>query len=328
MRVFITGATGYIGAHLAFQLATQGYNVKALHRSRNTTGLLLHPHIEWVEGDILDKPTLLKCMKNCTHAFHLAAFAKVWAKDSSLYYKVNVEGTANVLEAAAANDIERIVFTSTCGVMGPSGERPIKETDPRTIPFFNDYERSKFEAEQVVHQWNKQGLDIVTVNPPRVYGAGVLSESNAVTRLIQRFLKGRFRIIPGNGKTAGCYAYINDVVQGHILAMMQGKTGERYILGGENITYHDFFATLQRLSGIHFRMFPVPVPIIQAIANLELLKSRLTGKPPLITPQWAKKLYYSWKLSSDKAIQQLGYGITPFEQGMQETINWVKANCL
>ena len=149
MNIFITGATGYVGNNLANRLAGEGHTVHALCRSSNKKSLLAHPNIKTFEGDITDMTSIEHAMKGCVQAYHLAAFARVWSKDPSLFYKLNVEGTKNVLEAAKKLDVKNIVFTSTGGVLGPSNGRPVKEDDERYGNVFNEYEDTKTQAENL-----------------------------------------------------------------------------------------------------------------------------------------------------------------------------------
>jgi nucleoside-diphosphate-sugar epimerase len=203
MKIFITGATGYIGNNLAKKLADDGNILHALCRNENTN-LLSHLNIKIFKGDITDRQSIEKAMQDCEQLYHLAAYARVWSKDSSIFYKLNVEGLKNVLDAAKNFSIKKIVFTSTAGTLGPSGARPVKEDDERIGEPFTEYEITKTQAEILCREYcNKFGMHIVMVNPPRIYGHGIITESNAVTRLIKLYMAGKWKIIPGDGKRTG-----------------------------------------------------------------------------------------------------------------------------
>lgn len=327
MRIFVTGATGYIGNHLALRLAEEGNIVHALSRSAQKNYLLSHPNIKIFEGDITDILSLEKAMQGCEQVYHLAAFARVWAKDPKVFYQLNVEATKHVLDVAKSNGVSKIVFTSTAGVLGPSGNRPVKEEDARIGEVMNDYEETKTEAEALCRRYVKDhGMHIVIVNPPRVYGPGVESESNAVSKLIKLYLKGRWRIMPGDGKRTGSYVHVKDVVNGHILAMQKGRSGERYILGGENASYNQFFQTLAKVTGKKVRLFNLPIPLMMLACNVMMIRTKLTGMPPLLTPTWVKKYFYDWSLSSEKAQRELNYTFIPLEEGLRQTVEWIKQN--
>jgi nucleoside-diphosphate-sugar epimerase len=324
MKIFITGATGYIGNNLAKKLADEGNILHALCRNKNTH-LLSHPNIKIFKGDITDRQSIEKAMDDCEQIYHLAAYARVWSKDPSIFYKLNVEGLKNVLDAAKNFSIKKIVFTSTAGTLGPSGSRPVKEDDERIGKEFTEYEITKTQAEILCAAYcNKYGMHIVMVNPPRIYGHGIITESNAVTRLIKLYMAGKWKIIPGDGKRTGSYVYIDDIVNGHILAMQNGRSGERYILGGENVSYNKFFELLATITGKKIGLIKLPVWAMMLAGNAMQLYSKVTGKPPLLTPPWIKKYYYDWSLSSEKAQRELGYTYISLEEGLQKTVDWLK----
>ncbi|MEX6686636.1 SDR family oxidoreductase [Danxiaibacter flavus] len=325
MRIFITGATGYIGNNLALRLAREGNTVHALIRSVNKAPLLNHPNIKLFEGDITEPDSLEKAMEGCEQVYHLAAFARVWAKDVSTFYKMNVEATRFVLDAARKCGVQKIVFTSTGGVLGPSGSHPVKEDDARLGNVFNEYEDTKTQAEELCKEYcNKYGMHIVIVNPPRIYGPGIESESNAVTRLTKLYMSGRWKIMPGDGTKTGSYVYIDDIVNGHILAMQRGRSGERYILSGVNASYNEFFDILGDITGKKLKLINLPVWAMMLAGYALMIRTKLTGKAPLLTPKWIKKYFYNWSLSCEKAERELGYTYIPLKEGLQKTVDWIK----
>lgn len=324
MKVLVTGATGFIGRQLTLALANAGYEVKALCRNTDHPYLIRHPNIEPVLGNILYKQTLARAMEGCEQVYHTAAMAKMWCRNPDDYHETNVTGTRNVLEAATKAGVQKLVYTSTCGVWGPTIKHPMTETDPRITGFPIAYERTKYLAELEVQNFVKQGLPIVIVNPSRVYGEGPITDSNTVGKMVSGYLKGRWRFIPGNGEQVANYAFLDDVVAGHIAAMCKGIPGERYILGGHDISFNDFFKTLQEVSGKQLNMIRIPLKLIQFYSLLEWLKTRLTGIPPIFLPEFAERLKYDQKYSSNKAIAQLNYCITPFAEGLGKTVNYLK----
>lgn len=325
MTIFITGATGYIGNNLAMRLANEGHTIHALCRDAGKKHLLQHPNIHIFNGDILNPPIVEQAMAGCRQVYHLAAFARVWAKNPDTYYSMNVEGTRIILDAAKKLGVEKVVFTSTAGVLGPSGNRPVKENDPRIGDVMNEYEDSKTQAEALCRQYCiEHGMHIVMVNPPRIYGPGIETESNAVTKLAKLYIQGKWKIMPGDGTKTGSYVYIDDVVNGHILAMEKGRSGERYILSGVNASYRQFFDVLASVTGKKFRLFNLPVWAMLVAGGAMMLRTTLTGKAPLLTPKWIKKYLYNWSLSCAKAQQELGYTYIPLREGLQKTVNWLK----
>lgn len=326
MNCFLTGANGFIGQRLAERLSAEGHKVKCLVRSpEKFTSLSVLPGVTAVTGDLGDISALEKGVSGCDTVFHLAAFAKPWSKDKSLPYRVNVTGTENLLKASLRAGVKRFVFTSSAAVIGPSpGVDPIDESFPRSVPFFNEYEETKAAAEALVIDYCRNGMETVIVNPPRVYGPGPVNESNSLTKMIRLYHLGRWRILPGDGTCIGCYVMVDDVVNGHILAALRGKPGHRYILGGENLTFRQFFDILAEVTGRRHWLLPFPVGLMVAVAQVMEWQATVTGIPPMITAQWVKKYLNHWSLSSQKAMTDLGYSVTPLREGVKTTLEWLR----
>ena len=323
MSIFITGGTGYIGAHLLKKLTDSDETIHVLVRSKKKASDIEHPNIAIFEGDIMNKESIKEAMKGCSKVYHLAAFAKVWAKDPKTYFDINVTATVNVLEAAQELGVSKVIVTSTAGVYGASVSDDITETYVRDFDFFNEYESSKAISESRIKDFVIAGLDVSIVSPTRVYGPYLFGEPQSVTQLIQKYVKGKWRIIPGDGTKVGNYVFIDDVVDGHILAMENGKKGHTYILGGENHDYNSFFKILAIESGIHRKMIKLPIGLQMMFARIQLLKIPFGGTP-LITPKWIAKGKYDWKVDSSKALNELGLKITSLKEGIKKTIDWVE----
>ncbi len=326
MNCFLTGANGFIGQRLAERLSAEGHTIRCLIRSPEKFNALSHlPGVTSHIGDLDDIDILTVGVRGCDTIFHLAAYAKPWSKDKRLSHRVNVTGTENLLRAALHNGVKRFVFTSSAAVIGPSpGVDPIDESFPRYVPYFNEYEETKAAGEDLVRSYNRDGLETVIVNPPRVYGPGPVNESNSLTKMIRLYALGKWRILPGDGTCVGSYVFVDDVVSGHILAAIHGRPGERYALGGENLSFHQFFGTLAEVTGKRRLLIPFPVWMMSAIATVMEWQAALTGWPPLITAAWVKKYLNHWSLSSDKAMRELGYTITPLHAGVRITLEWLK----
>lgn len=324
MRVFVTGATGFIGKKLVSELIRGGYTVHCLYRDESKTDGLNHKSIKLFKGDILDYRSLKRAVSGCDGVIHTAAFTGMWAKNSIDISHPNVDGTVNVLEATLSANAREVVITSTAGLFGPSIRGLIDEDQVSTMSFFTTYEETKKRAEEKAANFIDEGLNIRFVYPTRVYGPGPLNDSNSVTRIIKLYVAGKWRIIPGNGRSIGNYVYIDDVVKGHVLALEKGKKGEKYILGGENVTYDNFFNLLSDLSGKKYSLYHLPLPVMLSIAYLSTGFSSITNSRPLITPGLVKKYNFSWNTSSQKAEHDLGYSITPLREGIAETIRWLE----
>ena len=328
MAILITGSTGYIGSKLTAKLALQGHRVHLLCRTSPTLPQFQKPNIKVFIGDITDAESIRPALENVDRVYHLAAYARLWAKDASVFHRFNVKGTENVLNEAKRSGVLKVVYTSTAGVIGPSNDKPMTETDPRITGFFNLYEETKSQAEAVAMDYAKQGLNICILNPSRIYGPGLDTGSNPVTKIVELYMKEKWKLIPGSGNDIGSYPYIDDVVDGHISAMEKGRSGERYILGGVNVTFNELMSAIKKYSGIEKKLRHIPFPVLNAVSHLMLWNAKITGKYPMITPDWVAKYKYDWALNSSKAVNELGYTIRPFEEGIKETVEWVKQNRL
>jgi farnesol dehydrogenase len=324
MRVFVSGATGFIGIQLVKRLVEQGHEVHALYRSESKADPIRLSGVNLFKGDILDPGSLELSLAGCKEAYHTAAFAGVRAQDRDLIYRLNVDGALNVVESAGKQGIRRVVLTSTAGILGPSENEAVHESSPPPLSFFTDYETSKFRLEQKLLGPKEGNPEVVIVNPTRVYGPGYLSESNGVTRMIKQYMQGTWRFLPGDGRSSGNYVHVEDVVTGHLLAMQKGNPGERYVLGGENISYLQLFDYVREASGVRKRLYKVPLWIMLAAAGFMAGFSRISGRPPLIVPTLVRKFNQNWIVSSDKAIRDLGYQPMDARSGIQHTVQWIK----
>lgn len=323
MSIFITGGTGYIGAHLLKRLADSGEKIHVLVRSEKKATNIKHPNVAIFEGDIMNKDSIRDAMQGCNKVYHLAAFAKVWAKDPKIYFDINVTATVNILEVAQELEVSKVIVTSTAGVYGASVSDDITETYVRDFDFFNEYESSKAISESRIKDFVIAGLDVSIVSPTRVYGPYLFGQPQSVTQLIHKYVKGNWRIIPGDGTKIGNYVFVDDVIDGHILAMKKGQKGHTYILGGENHDYNSFFKILAIESGIHRKMIKLPIGFQMLFSRIQLMKIPFGGTP-LITPKWIAKGKYDWKVDANKAINELGLKVTSLQDGVKKTIDWVE----
>lgn len=323
MSIFITGGTGYIGAHLLKRLADSGEKIHVLVRSEKKATNIKHPNVAIFEGDIMNKDSIRDAMQGCNKVYHLAAFAKVWAKDPKIYFDINVTATVNILEVAQELEVSKVIVTSTAGVYGASVSDDITETYVRDFDFFNEYESSKAISESRIKDFVIAGLDVSIVSPTRVYGPYLFGQPQSVTQLIHKYVKGNWRIIPGDGTKIGNYVFVDDVIDGHILAMEKGQKGHTYILGGENHDYNSFFKILAIESGIHRKMIKLPIGFQMLFSRIQLMKIPFGGTP-LITPKWIAKGKYDWKVDANKAINELGLKVTSLQEGVKKTIDWVE----
>lgn len=334
--VFVTGATGFIGARLVQALTQRGQRVRALSRRDRLEPLpggdggpaapWPSELVEVVRGDLLDPDSLLRGMQGCSRVFHLAAYAKNWAADPQTFHRLNVQGMQNVFDAARQQRVARVVWTSSIVTFGPTPPGMVgDEAVPRSTPaYLTVYEETKAIAEREALRQAADGFPVVIVNPTRVYGPGHLTEGNALARLIDDYDRGRVPVLLNRGVNVGNYVLVDDVVAGHLLAMERGRIGQRYILGGENVTLKEFFRTVDRVSGkTHFQL-PLGRLTPLLLAWLQQQRAEWWGVYPAITPGWIRTFVVDWAYSSDKAVRELGYRPTPLEEGIRITYQWLQ----
>ena len=327
MKIFITGGTGFIGKKLADKLVSDNNTVILLSRVTPESTAPKKQGITFIRGDLSDINALRQGMNGCDRVFHLAAFAKPWSADPGEPYRINVEGTLNVFETALECGVKKVVYTSTAGTFGSSvSGSTLNEGYGHAGKYQTVYEKTKAEAEKIALDYCRKGLNVVIVNPTRVYGPGKLSKSNSLTRIFKSYIKGSWRIIPGNGRAIGNYVFIDDVVNGHILAAESGVEGERYILGGENLSFRELFAKIGEAAGKSRILLPLPPVVMKTFTGIAGLLNRLTGIPPFITKDWLDKYLNDSIISSEKAERDLGYVITPFSEGADKTIRWLRSS--
>ncbi len=324
-KVFVTGATGFIGTKLVNELVRRGHTVSALTRATSNRQNLDHERIKLVQGDITNKESLIRGMEGCSQVYHLAAYAKNWAPERDVFFQQNFNGMRNVFEAAKQTGAERVVFTSTIVTFGPTRPGEVgNEMMPRiTQHYYTEYEESKALAEQEALTNAANGFPVVIVNPTRVYGPGKMTEGNSVSLMIDMYDRGKVPVLLNGGVNIGNYVLVDDLVQGHILAMEKGKVGERYIIGGENTSLKDFFRLVDEVSDKkHFQISLHP-KIAMLYGYEELLKAKAFGLYPQITPGWVETFLQDWAYSCAKAERELGYRITPLKEGIRMTYEWI-----
>nr|WP_314895602.1 NAD-dependent epimerase/dehydratase family protein [uncultured Flavobacterium sp.] len=324
MKILITGATGFVGHQLALTLAERGNDINVLVRNPDSVHVPMHKNIRAFTGDITDKQSITAAIKECEQVYHTAALVKIFDKDPSLFHEINVGGTRNMLEKSLETGVKKFVFTSSCSVIGPSLKEPMCEDNSRITSFDNDYDITKFLAENLVTDYAHKGLFTVIVSPSKVFGPGIETHPISVNTVIKKFIKGNLTFIPKPGSLTANYCYIDDVVNGHILAMANGTGGEKYILGGENISFLDFFQTVRSLSGTKARLIETHEFFIKTWAALQWIQYKTTNKEPYVTEKGIRQIFCNKIFSSEKAIRQLGYQITPLREGLQETIQFLK----
>ncbi|MBI3357897.1 MAG: NAD-dependent epimerase/dehydratase family protein [Nitrospirae bacterium] len=322
MKALVTGATGFVGAAVVRALIKTGVDVRVLARRDSDFTNLQEFKIDGVYGDLRDKESLRKALAGCQHLYHVAAHYALWARDSSIFYEVNVTGTKNLMEAAQDVGTERIVYCSTIGAIGlPPDGGPGTENTPVSISqMAGHYKRSKYLAEHEVLQWAKEGLPVVIVNPSAPVGEGDVKPT-PTGQMIVDFMKGR---MPAYIETGMNIIDVDDVAAGHLLAMQKGRQGERYILGCKNLMLREIFEILSKLTGIKAPTIKLPRLAILPLAYLNQWLANLTGQPPRIPLEGVKMAKYKMHYDCSKAIRELGLPQTPPEVALEKAVRWFR----
>ena len=321
-RAFVTGATGFIGSHVAHVLLHTGWEVKALCRLRPAAGSPLSNDVEWVEGDLRESGGLGRAMVGCEAAFHVAADYRLWARNPGEIYQSNVQGTANVMEAAMRLRFERVVYTSSVGALGHHSDgTPADETTPVSLQnMVGHYKRSKFLAERVVEDYAAKGLPVVLVHPSTPVGPGD-HKPTPTGKIIVDFLNRR---MPAYLDTGLNLVHVRDVAEGHRLALEHGRIGEKYILGHKNMTLASIFQELEALSGLPAPRIRLPYAPILGLAFVCHGLSCLTGQEPLVPLEGVKMARRHMFFDSSRAVRELGLPQTPVETALAEAITWFR----
>ncbi len=311
----VSGATGFVGWHVAKKLKERGVEVRALSRSHAITEL----DVETVQGDLRDLTSLERACEGCSHVFHVAADYRLWTAKPAEMYASNVEGTRNMMKAARKADVERVVYCSTVGAVGMRKGLIADEDSPVSVDEMKGhYKRSKFLAEQVAMEAAKDGVPVVVVNPTTPVGDHDFKPT-PTGKVIVDFLTGR---IPAYIDTGLNYVDVEDVAEGHLLAAEKGRVGERYILGSENLTLKQMLDRLAAQSGRKAPTIEIPYFIAYAAAYCSTAVAEATGRHPAIALDGVRYANIRMWVSQAKAERELGYRPVAVDDALRRAVEW------
>jgi dihydroflavonol-4-reductase len=326
MLTFLTGATGFLGSHVARVLAEQGANLRLLVRPTSNLRNLEGLKAETVTGDLRDPASLEKAVSGCDTIFHVAADYRLWLRDPAEMYRSNVDGTRAILEAARNAGVRRVVHTSSVATMGfTTNGHPADEDSPVSLAdMIGHYKRSKFMSEQIALEAGRSGnLHVVVVNPTTPVGEQDIKPT-PTGRIIVDFLKRKF---PAYVETGLNLVDTTECARGHVTALEKGKSGERYILGGENLTLKQILDKLATITGLPSPRVKLPYVFAFAAGAVdETITGRLLHREPratIDTVRMGKKKMFA---SSSKAQRELGWKIVPVENALRRAVEWFRAN--
>ena len=322
MKTFITGATGFIGASIVRELLKDGREVRALVRKGSDTSNLTGLDVELWQGDLRDHAGLEQGLKGCDVLYHAAADYRLWTRDPADMYRINVDGTVAILEAALQNGLSRVVYTSSVGTLGNPGDgTPGSEDAPVTLAdMVGHYKKSKFLAERAAEKYLARGLPLVIVNPSTPVGPLDIKPT-PTGKIIADVLNRR---MPAYLDTGLNIIAVEDCARGHLLAEQKGTIGRKYILGNANLTLRDIFALLAEITGIPAPKVRLPYTPILLAAYINEGLSKITGKEPLIPlagVQMAAKFMY---FDPSRAVKELGLPQTPVREALHRAVEWFR----
>ncbi len=330
MKALVTGATGFLGSHVARVLAEQGAELRLLVRPTSDLRNISDLNADRVVGDLRDAASIEKALSGCDVVFHVAADYRLWVRgrDSDEMYRSNVEGTRAVLEAARKQGVRRVVYTSSVATMGfTSGTNNGNVADEQSpvgiADMIGHYKRSKFMAEQVAVQAARAGVDVVIVNPTTPIGERDIKPT-PTGRIVLDFLKRKF---PAYVETGLNLVDATECARGHIQALEKGRSGERYILGGENLTLKQILDRLAAITGLPSPTVKLPYIFALAAGVVdEMVTGRVLSREPratIDTVRMGRKLMF---VSSAKAERELGWRTVPVDAALRRSVEWFRAN--
>ncbi len=317
--VLVTGASGFLGWHVACVLQERGFPVRALVRpGSHVTDL----DVEIATGDLRDPASLARAVAGCGLLFHVAADYRLWARRPADLYHSNVEGTRNLLNAARRAGVERVVYTSTVGCIGIPHEDPGNENTPVSLrDMAGDYKRSKFLAEQVALEFARENFPVIVVNPTAPVGDHDVKPT-PTGQIVADFLKGR---LPAFIDTGLNIVSARDVAAGHLLALQFGRPGERYILGSQNLTLAEILQILARITGRRAPALRLPYAVAYCAGICSTAWAGISGEPPRVPIDAVRMARKKMWVTHDKAQRELRYQPGAAEDALQQAVDWFRA---
>ncbi len=319
--ILVTGATGLVGHALVRRLARRGDRVRALVRDPERARTILPAEVELVRGDVTDPPSLVPAASGASLVFHSAGLPEQWQRDEQMFDRVNRQGTRNVLEAALAAGVRRVVYTSTMDVFAADPGGPMDETRIDPVPKHSAYEHSKQRAEAEAEAVRARGLEVVYVNPSAVYGPAPVHVT--LNTLFLKLMRRQAPMLTPGGMSI---AYVDGVADAHVAAAERGRSGERYLVADAHVLVSDLAREICRQAGLP-KVPPVaPAWLLRGVAWAGQALGRTFGFTPLITPGQLGFLLWNPRVDATKAIRELGFAPTPLEEGVRRTIEFLRGS--
>jgi dihydroflavonol-4-reductase len=323
MTTLVTGAAGFLGSHVTRQLVARGEEVRVLLRASSTNRAIADLSLEYVTGDLRDPASLDRAMKGVKRVFHVAADYRLWAKRKQDIYDSNVGGTKNLLDAAKRAGVEQLIYTSTVATIAVDRPQlPNEATDAKLEEMVGHYKRSKWMAEREALNAAKSGLPVVVAMPTTPIGPWDWKPT-PTGKIVLDFLNGK---MPGYVETGLNFVGVEECAAGHLLIAEKGKVGERYLLGGENLTLKAMLDTLAKITGLRAPMLKIPHGLALGVAYANTMFSRLAGREPGIPIEGVKIARHMMFVDCSRAKRELGFQAGPVAAALERAVRWYEAN--
>jgi farnesol dehydrogenase len=324
-RILVTGGTGYLGKHLVHEFLREGYEVILLTRDGSDRCGLPLAGVRYRTGDLLDPASYEAVLREVGAVVHCAGLVSAWDPDPGRFDRINVEALDQLLRECRGASVARVVYTSSFFTLGPGPDAmPRIEAQRAPGAGFNDYDRTKILGARVVDDHRQAGLDVVSVLPTVLYGPGPRTQGNHVATILEDLLAQKLPGIIGDGSQVWNYAFVRDVARGHRLALERGDAGADYLLGGENLSMADFLGVAAELAGVEVPTRKVPFAVLMAVARLQVLRARILGTAPSLTPGIVRSYQHHWAFDDGRAQRELGYRGRSLREGLRETLDWLR----
>jgi NAD+-dependent farnesol dehydrogenase len=326
MKVLVTGGTGFLGRRIVSELAPR-HELRLLVRPKASRERF-PAGVEFAPGDVTDRASLDKAMAGCDAVIHAAALVKILAPPSE-FDRINLGGIENILRAAEeAGTVGKVVYVSSFIALGPTENGPGRTLDEsaeiQDREWINDYERTKALADRRARRAIAEGAPLNVVYPGVIYGPGEMTEGNIVVRHVLDLIRRKLPALIGSPDRRWNYVFVDDVARGVGLVLEKGGPGRRYVLGGENVTLGHFYGLVERLTGVPVPKRRMPDGLAKAAGALQKGFASLTGGTPQLTPDLVEIYRHDWSYHSDRAERELGYTWRTLEQGLGQTLAWLK----
>ena len=319
-RAFVTGSTGFVGLNLVQQLKHDGWDVTAMHRASSDLKFLSRFEPTLAVGEITNPASMLAALpSDIDTLFHVAGNTNMWRKGNAQQTLENVEGTRNVVEAAIAKGVRRLVVTSSISAYGPVSGAITEATPSLAAESTVNYELTKWQAQEVARAAMSRGLEVVIMQPGAIMGA---YDIGTWSRMFSMVRAGKMNAVPDAGLT---FAHVREVVAAHIAAADQGENGGQYLLAGENRTMLDMVRLIEQLLGMPAKAKTVPNAVLKVVAKTSDFFSTFTNKEPDLTPEMVKGFSGNVTVTAEKAQRELGFKVVPLEDMVKDCHTWMVA---